>query len=102
MAMGTRRERQEEFWIPTCTLARPDSHPFYQRLEQLLAEHDFDRFVEGRCRRFYAAVMGRPGLAPGVYFRLLLVGYFEALIVNEASRGERGTRCPFGSSWGFR
>lgn len=36
---------------------------FYQPLNQLLAEHDFDRFVEDRCRRFYAVVMGRPGLA---------------------------------------
>ena len=84
MAMGTRRERQAELWIATCTLARPAGHPFYQRLNQLLAEHDFDRFVEGQCRHFYAATMGRPGLAPGVYFRLLLVGYFEGI---ESERG---------------
>jgi len=60
-------------------LARSASHPFYQRLSQLLAEHGFDRFVEGLCRRFYADVMGRPGVAPGLYFRLLLVGYFEGI-----------------------
>jgi transposase len=69
MAMGTRREHQEELWIPSCAVARPVGHPFYQRLNQLLAEHDFDRFVEGQCQGFYAAVMGRPGLAPGIYFR---------------------------------
>jgi transposase len=79
MAMGTRREQQEELWIPTCALARPASHPFYERLSELLAEHDFDRFVEAKCRGFYAATMGRPGLAPGAYFRLLLVGYFEGI-----------------------
>jgi transposase len=79
MAMGTRREHQEELWIPTCTLARPASHPFYERLNQLLQAHDFDRFVERECQRFYAAIMGRPGLAPGIYFRLLLVGYFEGI-----------------------
>ena len=79
MAMGTRREHQEELWIPTSTLARPAGHPFYVRLNQLLVEHDFDRFVEGKCQRFYAATMGRPGLAPGIYFRLLLVGYFEGI-----------------------
>ena len=79
MAMGTRREHQEELWIPSCTLARPTSHPFYERLNQLLEEHDFDRFAEAQCQRFYAAIMGRPGLAPGVYFRLLLVGYFEGI-----------------------
>jgi len=68
MAMGTRGEHQEELWIPTSTLARPAGHPFYVRLNQLLVEHDFDRFVEGKCQRFYAATMGRPGLAPGIYF----------------------------------
>jgi transposase len=79
MAMGTRREHQEELWIASCTLARPASHPFYERLNQLLAQHNFDRYVEGKCQRFYAATMGRPGLAPGIYFRLLLVGYFEGI-----------------------
>src|SRR5215475_1899762 len=96
MAMGTRREHQEDLWIPTCTLARPASHPFYQRLDQLLAGHDFDRFVEGRCRRFYAAVMGRPGLAPGVYFRLLRVGYFEGM------DSERGIAWGAGDSLSIR
>ena len=96
MAMGTRREHQEELWIPTCSLARPAGHPFYQRLNQLLAEHDFDRFVEGQCQRFYAAVRGRPGLAPGIYFRLLLVGYFEGV------DSERGIAWRAGDSLSIR
>jgi transposase len=96
MAMGTRRERQEELWIPSCSLARPAGHPFYQRLNQLLVEHDFDRFVEGQCRRFYAAIMGRPGLAPGIYFRLLLVGYFEGI------DSERGIAWRAGDSLSIR
>ena len=96
MAMGTRREQQEEFWIPTCTLARPASHPFYERLNQLLAKHDFDRFVEGQCQRFYASTMGRPGLAPGIYFRLLLVGYFEGI------DSERGIAWRVGDSLSIR
>ena len=79
MAMGTRSGHQEDLWIPTCELARPASHPFYERLNELLAGHDFDRFMEEKCRRFYAVTMGRPGLAPGIYFRLLLVGYFEGI-----------------------
>ena len=54
-------------------------HPFYTRLNALLDAHDFDPFVEGLCRGFYAQVMGRPSLAPGRYFRLLLVGYFEGI-----------------------
>src|SRR2546427_10599136 len=81
MAMGTRKdqEQQEELWIPQAWLAKGVSHPFYQRLNQLLEECRFDEFVEGRCRRFYAAKRGRPSLAPGVYFRLLLIGYFEGI-----------------------
>src|SRR5258708_31967978 len=96
MAMGTHREHQEELWIPACTLARPASHPFYKRVSELLAEHDFDRFVEAKCRRFYAARMGRPGLAPGIYFRLLLVGYFEGI------DSERGIAWRAGDSLSIR
>jgi transposase len=81
MAMGTRKdqEQQEEMWIPQASLAKGSSHPFYQRLNELLEESRFDAFVEGRCQRFYAEKMGRPSLAPGIYFRLLLIGYFEGV-----------------------
>src|SRR5579862_1311310 len=86
MAMGTRKgqEQQEEMWIPQASLAKGGSHPFYQRLNQLLEESHFDEFVEGRCRRFYAEKRGRPSVPPGMYFRLLLVGYFEGI---DAERG---------------
>jgi transposase len=55
------------------------SHPFYEKLNRVLGEHGFDDFVEAQCRPFYAEKMGRPSLAPGQYFRLLLLGYFEGL-----------------------
>ena len=74
-----RRERQETLWINTAQIARSPGHPFYQRLNQVLAEHGFDRFVEERCQSFYAETLGRPSIPPGVYFRLLLIGYFEGL-----------------------
>jgi transposase len=48
-------------------------------LNQRLAEHHFDDFVEGQCQSFYSEIMGRPGLPPGMYFRLLLIGYFEGI-----------------------
>src|SRR5512146_571870 len=81
MAMGTQqaRQRTEELWIAASALARPASHPFYERLSALLKAHDFDRFVEEKCRGFYAAVMGRPSVAPGIYVRMLLIGYFEGI-----------------------
>jgi transposase len=66
-------------WVPTTELPTAASHPFYARLNQLLAEHRFDDFAEEQCRSFYDDRTGRPGLAPGIYFRLLLVGYFEGI-----------------------
>ena len=79
MAMGTRETDQPPLWIATSDLPPSPGHPFYARLTTLLDGHHFDRFVEGLCARFYAPVMGRPSLAPGRYFRLLLVGYFEGI-----------------------
>jgi len=80
MAMGRRkRERQGELWIATQDVPQSAGHPFYQKLNQLLDEGGFDEFVESLCRPFYAAHLGRPGIPPGVYFRMLLVGYFEGI-----------------------
>jgi transposase len=80
MAMGKRRkQRQDSFWVASRDLPKSPGHPFYQRLNQVLAANSFDSFVEAACRRFYAAKMGRPSLPPGRYFRLMLLGYFEGL-----------------------
>ncbi len=79
MAMGTRQDEQAPLWIATSALPTGPGHPFYTRLTGVLDAAGFDRYVEDACRRFYAPRMGRPGLAPGRYFRLLLVGYFEGL-----------------------
>src|SRR4030081_443428 len=79
MAMGTRPSEQGSLWVATAELPKSPGHPFYTRLNALLDANDFDEFVEGQCVRFYAPVMGRPSLAPGRYFRLLMVGYFEGI-----------------------
>ena len=80
MAIGKRnKKRQETLWIPTGQIPEAPAHPFYQRLNSILAKHKFDDFVEEMCAKFYAPKMGRPSLAPGIYFRMLLIGYFEGL-----------------------
>ncbi len=81
MAMGTRRQRekQEGLWIAQQELASAPGHPFYQKLNELLEAERFDEFVENRCAKFYAAKYGRPSLTPGIYFRSLLIGYFEGI-----------------------
>ena len=84
MAMGTRDGEQSPLWVATSDLPKSPGHPFYARLNAVLDAHHFDRFVEQLCQRFYASVMGRPSLAPGRYFRLLLLGYFEGI---DAERG---------------
>ena len=77
--MGMRKTEQPPLWIATVDLPMSPGHPFYTKLNALLDAHGFDGFVEERCQPFYAATMGRPSLAPGRYFRLLLIGYFEGI-----------------------
>ena len=77
--MGTRDPEQPPLWIATSDLPVSSGHPFYTRLNALLDADGFDAFVEEACRTLYAPVLGRPSLAPGRYFRLLLVGYFEGI-----------------------
>ncbi len=81
MAMGKRRQRQESLFILAEGLPKSAGHPFYQKLNTLLAAADFDPWIEKRCQRYYEREekRGQPSLPPGVYFRMLLVGYFEGL-----------------------
>ncbi len=79
MAMGKRTTEQAPMWVASTDLPVSPGHPFYAKLNAILDEAGFDRFAEEQCQQFYAPVMGRPGLPPGRYFRLLLVGYFEGL-----------------------
>src|SRR5450432_4452374 len=82
MAMGTRRkrERQEELWIAISDVVETPGNAFYDRLNGILNHHKFDAKVEQLCRKYYKkSPYGRPSIAPGVYFRGLLIGYFEGL-----------------------
>lgn len=78
--MGTRksRERQESLWYGS-ELPTGPGHPFYSRLSQVLEKGDFDRFCEKSCAGFYHAKLGRPSLAPGLYFRIMMIGFFEGI-----------------------
>jgi transposase len=79
MALRRRaEERQGELWVATQALPSGPGHVFYERLNRLLAEAGFDRFVEDLVEEYYSD-RGRPGIAPGVYFRMLFVGYFEGI-----------------------
>ncbi len=80
MALGRRRSsHQGELFVTSADLPQSPGHAFYDRLNRLLAEADFDRFVEDLCRPHYADEVGRPSVPPGTYFRMLFVGYFEGI-----------------------
>lgn len=72
------QEQQEELFYATEQVETP-GHPFYERMNEVLEQARFDRFCEETCRKFYHAKLGRPSLAPGMYFRALLIGFFEGI-----------------------
>lgn len=77
MSLGRRRsEHQDSFWVATDKLGKGPRNVFYDRLNELLAEIDFDRKLESVVEPYYETT-GRKGLAPGVYFRMIFIGYFE-------------------------
>jgi transposase len=79
MALGKRKDEQQEMWVATTSLPKSQGHVFYRKLNEVFAEASFDRMAEQLCRPYYHARIGRPSIPPGVYFRMLLVGYFEGL-----------------------
>lgn len=78
MALGKHKPKQDELFVPTAKLATGPGHPFYTKLNEVLAEAGFDDFAERLCAKYYKEG-GRPGIPPGVYFRMLFIGYFEGL-----------------------
>jgi len=79
MALGRRKAKQESLWVSSHDLPRSGGHPFYLALGRVLDAGDFDRVVEDLCAEHYAKRQGRPSIPPGMYFRMLFVGYFEGI-----------------------
>ena len=79
MAMGQQKDRQVDLMVGWSEMPRSPGHVFYDRLQSVLIEADFDTFAEATCKPFYAAKMGAPSVPPGRYFRMHLVGYFEGI-----------------------
>lgn len=79
MALGKwTSEKQKDLFVAASDMPRSPGHPFYVALNKLLAEAKFDAYVEGLCEPLYREG-GRPGVPPGVFFRMLFVGYFEGI-----------------------
>jgi hypothetical protein len=79
MGLGKRKQEQQEAWVSTIDLPKSPGHPFYRKLNRLLAEAGFDIWLESLCRPYYADGKGRDSIPPGTYFRMILIGYFEGI-----------------------
>ena len=81
MGMGRKkdREKQQDLWVAVSEIVTTPGHVYYERLNTVLAAEKFDQRVEVACRKYYKSSSGRPSIAPGTYFRMLLLGYFEGL-----------------------
>lgn len=98
MSMGRRQKPQSPLWIAHHELAQSPGHRFYETLNALLREAAFDQHAEALCAPYYEAahVPGRKSIAPGVYFRMHLVGFFEGI------ESERGLEWRFADSLSLR
>jgi len=98
MSMGRRQKRQAPLWIAHHELAPSPGHRFYEKLNELLGEAEFDRHAEALCAPYYEAadVPGRKSVPPGIYFRMHLVGFFEGI------ESERGLEWRFADSLSLR
>ena len=96
MAMGKRRKTAEQALFVAVSEIKVAENPFYRALNGLLDENGFDEFAEDLCREFYAGNVGRPGIPPGVYFRMMMVGFLEGI------SSERGIAWRCGDSVSLR
>ncbi len=79
MSLGRRKEQQKSMWLSYDQLPQSQGHVFYEQLQKLLRQEEFDAFLEKLCSPFHAEKLGRKSIPPGRYFRMLLIGYFEGI-----------------------
>jgi transposase len=78
-----------ELFIASSELVRPATTPFYAKLDQTLHSFDFATQARSLCAPAYSVTgRGRPGIDPVVYFKMLMVGFFEN-IASERGIAER-------------
>lgn len=76
-----RTQEQKEFWVVADRLPKASPSRFYELLNGTLEEMDFAQEVRTMCAPAYAEVErgGRPGIDPVVYFKMLMIGFFEGI-----------------------
>ena len=71
---------QPEFWVATHQLAKSAKASFYSKLDETLESFGFAGKVRQLCAPAYKQTnVGRPGIDPVVYLKMIMVGFFEDL-----------------------
>ena len=71
---------QSEFWVATHQLPKSPKATFYSKLDETLASFGFAEKVRQICAPAYKQTnVGRPGIDPVVYLKMIMVGFFEDL-----------------------
>jgi len=98
MGMGRKkdREKQQDLWMAASEIVATPAHVYYERLNHILCVEKFDQRAEAMCRKYYKSPSGRPSIAPGTYFRMMMLGYFEGI------GSERGIAWRAADSLSFR
>jgi transposase len=71
---------QPEFFIVANQIPKIPKATFYAKLEQTLESFEFSRKVREICAPAYKqSALGRPGIDPVVYLKMMMIGFFENL-----------------------
>jgi len=80
MFSAKKKAAQSEFWIPADQLVSSAKSGFYAKLEETLESFGFAAKVRALCAPAYdKSGVGRPGIDPVVYLKMIMVGFFEDL-----------------------
>ena len=80
---------QPELFVPAARLVQPATSSFYTKLEQTLQSFQFAEQSRQICAPAYSdSARGRPPVDPAVYFKMLMIGFFEN-IASERGIAER-------------
>lgn len=80
MFSAKKKAAQSEFWIPADQVVSSAKSEFYAKLEETLESFGFAAKVRALCAPAYdTSRVGRPGIDPVVYLKMVMVGFFEDL-----------------------
>lgn len=80
MFTAKKKTTQPEFWIAADQVVNGAQTGFYAKLEETLESFEFAAKVRALCAPAYdKSGVGRPGIDPVVYLKMIMVGFFEDL-----------------------